>query len=67
MVLLSLALPYPTCAGNQVLKCCCIAMVVAACSERAEDIYRIVAHHLGVPLVEVSSADVGVLLWCSSE
>lgn len=25
------------------------------CSERAEDIYRIVAQHLGVPLVEVST------------
>jgi hypothetical protein len=41
------------CLGLKTMCCCCCAACFLLFSERAEDIYRIVALQLGVPLIEV--------------
>jgi hypothetical protein len=65
---LGLSCQLPELPGQRLVGCCCLrfhqtngccfalpllCMTSFCCSERAEDIYRIVAHHLGVPLIEV--------------
>jgi hypothetical protein len=44
---------YSCTAAIKTVCCCCCHHFCCRCSERAEDIYRIVALQLGVPLIEV--------------